>query len=325
MKDFFIFKGKKLEYMYRTVADGDLLYNMGDRVVEIPLAIDFFAGLENKSRVCEIGNVLSNYVDQLGGYPELQKRCIVDKYEVGPGVINADLLALPSDKKYGAIISISTVEHIGQAWGGHAQPGGVDLEAPLKAVAKIYDLLEVGGKALMTVPFGRLTAGADFVQFSKEYLDLLVTKYGIPQSAVTRGFLKRVIALKNIWTEAAEDDAGKMESGTPMPFGNGLGVIELTKLPGPFSLNLNVPPTKALLYEEPFNLPVIALVAYQRLLLETSGMISLKIALKKTPNDILREGLPAKWEAWAGGVPLRRWLESIYWSLSADNVGGPTE
>lgn len=45
-----------------------------------------------------------------------------------------------------------------------------DREAPLKAIAKIYGLLEPNGKALITVPFGKLTDGKWYIQFSQKYL-----------------------------------------------------------------------------------------------------------------------------------------------------------
>jgi hypothetical protein len=154
---------------------------------------------------------------------------------------------LPETEKYDVIISISTIEHIGQEESAlEAEPK--NLEAPLKAIAKIYDLLNVGGKALITVPFGKLINARWFIQFSREYINLLATKYEIPDSAISKTFLKRIateLGVENprhLWIQVEEEELSEVEFNWPWPFGNGILVLELTKLSTPFSLNLNLPP-----------------------------------------------------------------------------------
>ncbi|HWS84587.1 MAG TPA: hypothetical protein VN207_10050 [Ktedonobacteraceae bacterium] len=249
----FSFQGKKLFY-------NRIPYNhISERCVEIPIAFDFLAHLENKSKILEIGNVLSLYENSLSDFVGIRDRRIVDKFEVALGVDNVDLMDLPSEEKYPSIVCISTVEHIGQSvepTGNYGEQNEVhDLEAPLKAIAKIYDILSVEGKALITVPFGKLTDSNWFVLFSIEYLRLLETKFGVPKEALSLSFLQRVDMQPNevnpyqIWVESKEEDLVEVEYG---PYGgaNAICIVELIKLSDTFILDINVPATP-LVYEKP--------------------------------------------------------------------------
>ena len=249
----FFFKGKELGY-------NRIRYNNPtERCVEIPIAFDFLANLQKRERILEVGNVLSYYENTLSESVGIFHRKIVDKFEQDLGVDNQDLMDLPSTEKYDAILSISTVEHIGQA----VEPSGTygeptekrDLEAPLKAIAKIYDLLDVEGKAFITVPFGTLTDGDWQIQFSGQYLSLL-TKYGIPKEAISSHFLKLIDRhpvwekAQMIWTEADGLEVSDAEYNYPLPYANAIAAIELTKLSNDFRFNLNVEPTP-LFYHPP--------------------------------------------------------------------------
>lgn len=250
----FSFQGKK--FFYNRIA-----YNhLAERCVEIPIAFDFLAHLKNKSNILEVGNTLMHYENSLSDFIGIRHRRIIDKFEVGLGIDNVDLMDLPSEEKYSTIISISTVEHVGQgptptgAYGEQNKVG--DLEAPLKAIAKIHDLLDVEGKALVTVPFGKLTDGGWYVQFSGEYLRLLETKFGVPKGAMFISCLKRLAreqSEKNpyeLWIEAKEEDLAEVEYGASWPGANAIAIIELIKFSNTFIIDVNVPSTP-LVYEEP--------------------------------------------------------------------------
>jgi FkbM family methyltransferase len=244
----FLYKGKPLPY-------NRIGYNnVGERAVEIPIALNFLATLEKKNKILEVGNTLSHYENVLSHYLGIGDRQIVDKFEVALGVDNIDLMDLPTREKYDGIISVSTVEHIGQgvepsgAYGENMKKG--DLEGPLKAIAKIYDLLAVGGKALITVPFGKLIDGEWYIQFSYEYLELLSEKYQIPQEAITTIFMRILdmeLPLSNpreIWVEETANKLNYVEYNYPYPCANAIALIELTKQEMPFRLNLEVPTTE---------------------------------------------------------------------------------
>jgi len=253
-KKTFLFKGKELYY-------NRIPYNNpSERAVEVSIGFNFLINLPNSDRVLEVGNVLSRYENSLGEKMGVIKRRIIDKFEIDIGVDNEDLMTLESEEKYGAIVSISTVEHIGQgldpcgAYGESTEIG--DREAPLKAIAKIYDLLALEGKALITVPFGVLTDGGWYIQFSAQYLALL-KKYGIPQEAIRTSFLRLINrdptkdSVKMLWEEIEEIELSNVEYNHPFPFANAIAVIELCKVSNDFHLDLNIPPTP-LFYNRPY-------------------------------------------------------------------------
>ena len=247
----------KQEFYYNRIR----FNNPTERAVEIPIAFNFLAALNKPASVLEVGNVLSHYENHLSERLGITSRRIVDKFEVEVGVDNEDLMNLPSDKKYDAIVSLSTVEHIGQKGdpsGGYGeQEENRDLEGPLKAIAKIYDLLAPDGKALITVPFGKLIDGEWYIQFSKEYLYLLGKKYGIPKEAVSVNCLKLIDRETNgssfnvLWEELDALELSYVEYGSPFSQANAIAVIELSKLSSESHLKLNVEPSP-LLYNMPY-------------------------------------------------------------------------
>lgn len=258
-KSTFLFNNKSIYY------NRIRFNNPSERAVEIPIAFGFLASLASKGNILEVGNVLSNYENSLSDYLGIRSRRIVDKFESNTDVDKVDLMDLPSNEKYGVIVSISTVEHIGQGVDPESAYGestlSRDLEAPLKAISKIYDLLSIGGKALVTVPFGKLIDGGWYIQFSKEYLNLLTQKYAMNQGATSIRFLKEeAMQIVNgsphqLWKEVKADELIEVEYGWPFGGANGIAVIELTKSTESTSLLLNaslidLPPT-ALFYDSP--------------------------------------------------------------------------
>src|SRR5579859_4731896 len=162
----FTFRGRKL--FYNRVP----FNNRAERAVEIPLAFDFLARQQSRAqaaynkgedKILEVGNVLQHYENALSDATGIRCRRIVDKFEVGYSIDNIDIIDLDSQEQYSTIIAVSTMEHVGQNCTPTGEFGeqnkAIDLEGPLKAIAKVYDLLAIGGQALLTVPFGKLTDG----------------------------------------------------------------------------------------------------------------------------------------------------------------------
>ena len=248
----FTFRGKRLFY-------NRIPYNnRAERIVEIPLAFDFLASHSDKDGMLEVGNALQFYENSLSDVLNIRGRDIIDKFEAGDGIKQIDLMDFNPTRKYATIVSISTVEHVGQSvmpsgrYGEQSQ--ACDREAPLKAIAKIYDLLAVGGKAFVTVPFGKLTDVGWQIQFSAEYLDLLVTSYGVPRDAMTVNYMKQVAKEpeRNTtypqWVEARAEELSEVRYDVLKGGARAVAIIELTKLPQPFTLNLTAPATP-LIYE----------------------------------------------------------------------------
>ena len=236
LSDTFIFNGQRLPY--NRIEHNN--FPCSERAVEIPVACNFLARLKDKTRLLEVGNVLKHYealIEQ--DRAQIQARRVIDKYEVADGVENIDLMDIAPSQKYSAIISISTVEHIGQGSEPNQTYGEnlekCDREGPLKAIAKIYDLLSDGGQALITVPFGKLLERGWFIQFDRDYLNLLSQKYQIPQSAIDPSFLKLVQTYhrpthRSIWVQANPLELSNVEYNSPFSFANAIAVLEITKV-----------------------------------------------------------------------------------------------
>lgn len=103
-----------------------------ERCVEIALA-DLF----HTPDCLEVGRVLPHY-----GFT---RHTVVDKTE--PGGVLQDIFEFNPGKKFETIISISTLEHIGE---DYASPHGDAVEA----LAKVKSLLAPGGSLLCTFPLG---------------------------------------------------------------------------------------------------------------------------------------------------------------------------
>src|SRR6476469_4178885 len=236
-QDTFIFNGQRLAYNRLQHNN----YPASERAVEIPIAFNFIAGLKDKSRLLEVGNVLQYYPELIPtDIAEIQGRRIIDKYETAVGVDKIDLMDADPQEKYSGIICISTVEHIGQgsdpseAYGEEQEK--YDWQGPLKAIAKIYDLLSDNGRALITVPFGKFLERGWYIQFSQDYLNLLFERYNIPKNAVSASYLKLVKLDKSqpqpsVWQQANPEELVSAQYNAPFPFANAIAVLDITKIP----------------------------------------------------------------------------------------------
>jgi len=190
----FQFEGARHTYFFHP-------YNVtrqNERCVEVPLAWDEIRSSPGKS-VLEIGNVLSHY------YKITHE--VVDKYEKATGVINEDIADFSPGKKYGLIVSISTLEHVG------FDEEQKDAGKVLHAFDNIRGLLSAGGKAVFTFGLG-YNPNIDSLAYS-----------GKP-AWVKWGFMRR--DGKNKWREAELGEAVGAKYGSPYPFANclAIGVIE---------------------------------------------------------------------------------------------------
>jgi hypothetical protein len=132
----FTLDGQRFPYFFHR-------YNLtwlNERAVEVPLAEAALAH-RHGGRVLELGNVLAHY--GLGGHE------VVDKYEQAPGVRNIDVLDLPDDgRPYDAIVSISTIEHVG------VDDDTGDPTRAAQAFRLLVARLAPEGQLLVTVPVG---------------------------------------------------------------------------------------------------------------------------------------------------------------------------
>lgn len=229
------FASTRFRYRGRPLPYNTIPFNHGsERAVEVPIAFDFLASLPDKSRILEVGNVLVHYENFLSDVVGVRPRTIVDKFEGGAEVWKMDLFALPLEPRWTGIVSVSTIEHVGQGREPYGRYGEVDSsrnrEAPLAAIARIQRLLEPRGRALVTVPFGVLTDAGWFIQFSTDYIALLTTKYGVGKDALDVVVLARregdVLGTEQ-WIEVEPEEAANVRYGYPHPGANAIAVLRL--------------------------------------------------------------------------------------------------
>lgn len=109
-----------------------------ERAIEVPLAQQFVAG--RSGRGLEVGNVLSHYGGPFG-------HDVVDKYEHGQGIINADILDFRPSRPYDWVVSVSTLEHVGR-------DEGEDDSKAADALMHLRRLLASDGRLFVTVALG---------------------------------------------------------------------------------------------------------------------------------------------------------------------------
>lgn len=167
-----------------------------ERAVEIPLAEAFLQ--RQPGPVLELGNVLGNY--------GRRGHVVVDKYEQGPGVLNTDVVEYRPQERFGAVVALSTLEHVG--W--DEQPRDA-AKIPL-AVRHLRDLLLPSGRVLLTCPLSY-----------NPHLDALIAGDGL--GADRQAFLVRG---GGVWSQV--DQAEAFASGRMGRYGGtALWVAELPR------------------------------------------------------------------------------------------------
>jgi hypothetical protein len=158
----FVFRGKTYHYFYS-------FYHatyMTERAVEVPIVMDVIH--RNMSRrILEVGNVLPHYFDF--------NHTVVDKYEVGEGVINQDIVDFRPDILYDLVVSISTLEHVG--WDETPR----DEKKILRAIENMKTLLSDNGTIIITLPVGHNAALDSMIKervltFDQQYYMLRISK-----------------------------------------------------------------------------------------------------------------------------------------------------
>jgi hypothetical protein len=163
-----------------------------ERIAEIAVVKDFLQA--RSGDILEVGNVLPHFFH----FPH----DIVDKYEKGPGVLNEDVVTFAPGRTYDAIVTISTLEHVG--W--DEQPR--DSEKLPRAIAHLKSLLKPSGEMIATMPLGY-----------NPHLDELIRAEhtGFP---VVR-YLKRTSS-SNTWREASLEEVAQVKFGSPFSCANAI-------------------------------------------------------------------------------------------------------
>ena len=187
----FVFLGRELEYTFAR-------YNntfLNERTVEISIA-RWFLDPPPTGRMLEVGNVLTHY--------GIRGHDVLDRYETIHGVMNQDVLDFVPTRPYDTVVSVSTLEHVGQ---------DEEPSAPDRAVAAFDHLVSLaasGGRVLVTIPIGYNAA-----------LDAALASGRVQLPIQTA--LKRIDA-GNHWVETTVEDGLASRYGSPFDNANAIYV-----------------------------------------------------------------------------------------------------
>lgn len=129
------FKFNNTEYTYL-----DHEYNSASnnsRSIEVPIGLHFMSAF-NQANCIEVGNVISHYDDNAWRAVDMRE-----------GPIKADMMQWKPKHRLDAILTISTLEHV-----GHGRYAGTGVADPQAVVRHLTSWLKIGGKMLITVPIG---------------------------------------------------------------------------------------------------------------------------------------------------------------------------
>jgi hypothetical protein len=156
-----------------------------ERSVEIALGLTEISQ-HNHESILELGCVLPHYT-----------KCnwrVIDKFEIGKGIINEDILQYKSDKKFDLIICLSTLEHIG------IDDSVVNPKLSVQALDKLKSLLSSSGKLLITVPAGYNSFLDDYLIHDQSGLtECLAMKRLTPWNTWKQVPVKRLLSCKYGW------------------------------------------------------------------------------------------------------------------------------
>lgn len=200
----FAFEGREYPYFLHR-------YNhtwLAERTVEIPLARTWLEQQQRRQpegHVLEVGHVLAHY--------QPVEHDVVDLYEQAEDVINqdiADFRPTEPSRRYHAILSISTLEHIGENEADTAKRAAHVQRAQLN----LAHLLSAGGELLATLPLGVATPLRSEIEQAA---------LGQPSFFTRVAFLRRLDANNN-WLEATWEEVQDAAYDHPYPAANALAL-----------------------------------------------------------------------------------------------------
>lgn len=170
-----------------------------ERCVEVPILLDFLKKHQGE-RVLELGNV-SRYFANVS-------HDVVDKYEKHRDARNVDIIDFFPEQPYDAIVSISTLEHIG------FDEDIKDPDKPIRALEVLKRMVKNPNNVLVGFPIGY-----------NKHLDRALVERRLPFNQIH--FMRRVDQA-NHWVETTEAEAlanpygAKYLGANALAFGVGL-------------------------------------------------------------------------------------------------------
>lgn len=165
-------------------ADRGQTAHMSERVVEVPWVL---TRLGRPHRVLDIGSVFAPRVYTRAlvarGIAELHGLDLAAGEVPGIRMTQADIRRMPfEDEFFDAAVCISTLEHIGHDNTRYALTAPSADEGGPAALREIARVLRAGGRALITVPFGRYKVYDWFTQYDLPTWQALVEAAGLREA-----------------------------------------------------------------------------------------------------------------------------------------------
>ncbi|MFX1239719.1 MAG: class I SAM-dependent methyltransferase [Promethearchaeota archaeon] len=164
--------------IYRIINLKSKKINIGERIVEIPFLYKNF-DFNEMEKILDLGCVGSKISMQLAslGYKVvgIDYRPFIFKHKnlefIQGNFFDIDL----PNESFDCVICISTIEHIGlPAYNIKPFEHG-----DKKAIEKIYNLLKIGGKLILTVPFGKAIVDPFERNYDQKSLEQLIHRFRI--------------------------------------------------------------------------------------------------------------------------------------------------
>ena len=215
----FTFDSSELPYFFHSYNS----FGRTERSVEIPIIRSY---LERGSyrNVLEIGNVSQHYYDYFRDVFANVRRTVVDKYEVGNGVVNADIAEFTSEERFDLAFSISTFEHMDSDLGRNTSYRPDTSKLVSVAADNINHVGEMlmaeGGKIVVTAPLG----------YAPEWDDTFYSKTldeSCGFSRVNRYVLRRTGELS--WQQVHPDEGRNAPNTSRSDVRDFLSILELDK------------------------------------------------------------------------------------------------
>jgi glycosyltransferase involved in cell wall biosynthesis/SAM-dependent methyltransferase len=148
-----------------------------ERVVEVPWVLSRWRG---EPRVLDAGYAFASdtYLTALLALPIQCLHGVDAAARPVRGMLRSrgDLRALPyREEAFDLVLCVSTIEHVGRDNTAYGLGGPPRAQGDLAAVREIERTLARGGRALVTVPFGRAEVRPEFVQYDPPGWDALVS------------------------------------------------------------------------------------------------------------------------------------------------------
>lgn len=186
--------------------------NINERIVEIPFAIQAVAGLAKGAKILDLGCTESPLPLQLSALGYAVTGFDFREYPYRhPNLtfVQGDMTKLPFENaRFDAILSISTLEHVGI--GFYADPQEVE-QADKKAMAEVIRVLKPGGIFVLTAPYGvKAQTGHQRIYDQKGLEDL----FGALSVQERRYFKSDTLpgADCNSWVEVDQEEAAAIAS-----------------------------------------------------------------------------------------------------------------